>query len=316
MSLRIFGECAHAFGNSSAATIPVVAAAPGQTLGLYRAVITASTSTNATFQDTAGVALSQTFPLGGIKQVVLNTQSNGDPWFLTAIGKGIQLAQSAAATIGFDVWTQVGSYPAGGLGGRPAVPVQVFIPTTWNPSDLVNVLLTNSNLTETTSPGQGSVRSVASISSAKYYLEITLGTGSGSAVIGIANASANLATVPTTGVSAAVCNGLGAIAINGGAQTGIPAFAANGICCIAVDIGASLIWFRNGAAGQWNGSGTANPATGAGGYSMSGLTGGASPLFVLAGATVAGLPTTANFGASAFSGAVPSGFTAGWGVLQ
>lgn len=83
---------------------------------------------------------------------------------------------------------------------------------------------------------------------------------------------------------------------------------------IAVDLDARLIWFRLAPSGNWNGSATANPATGVGGTSIAtaGL-GGGYDAYPWGGCTnVVNDAITANFGGSAFSGTVPTGFTSGW----
>jgi hypothetical protein len=85
------------------------------------------------------------------------------------------------------------------------------------------------------------------------------------------------------------------------------------VVCAALDLDNQLVWFRIGAAGNWNGSASNNPVTGVGGVSISrtGLGQGVDCypwLFLVSSATSA----TANFGGSAFTGAVPSGFTSGW----
>lgn len=51
---------------------------------------------------------------------------------------------------------------------------------------------------------------------------------------------------------------------------GLP-FTSGARLCFEVDDGGKLLWIRIGAAGDWNGSGTANPATGAGGVDISDL---------------------------------------------
>jgi hypothetical protein len=79
---------------------------------------------------------------------------------------------------------------------------------------------------------------------------------------------------------------------------------------VAVDFTAQLIWYRVAPSGNWNGSGTANPATGAGGYSFSAL--GAGSLYPLGIINASSDALTANFGGSSFSGAVPSGFASGF----
>ena len=80
---------------------------------------------------------------------------------------------------------------------------------------------------------------------------------------------------------------------------------------IAVDFTNHLIWFRMAPSGNWNGSGTANPATGVGGITFS--TGAMVPFVTFGGSGgAAGNVITANFGASSFTGTVPSGFYSGW----
>lgn len=52
-------------------------------------------------------------------------------------------------------------------------------------------------------------------------------------------------------------------------QTGLGAWNATGdIACCAVDLDNRLAWFRTGAAGLWNASASANPATGVGGMAF------------------------------------------------
>src|SRR5215472_12657550 len=143
--------------------------------------------------------------------------------------------------------------------------------TNWNPSDLSNVTLSGGNLVATVSAATGGVRSVASLSSGKYYWECTYTTiNTNSLTTGLWLASASLGS-PTTGTAWAA-RSTGNIFINNvntGSTLGI--INPGSVLCIAVDFTAQLIWFRVGAAGQWNGSGTANPATGTGGLSTSSI---------------------------------------------
>lgn len=180
--------------------------------------------------------------------------------------------------------------------------------TTWSATDINNATLSNGNLRATIGSGNGGVRGGVSKTSGKYYWEYTYTTlNSNSFTTGLALASGSL-TNPTTGV--ARLNRLnGNIFVNSLDTTmtlgTIPPAAVVGV---AVDLGAQLIWFRVAPAGNWNGSGTANPATGVGGASIGTISG---PLFpLMSGAS--GDAVTANFGASTFSGTVPSGFTSGW----
>ena len=79
------------------------------------------------------------------------------------------------------------------------------------------------------------------------------------------------------------------------------------IVSVAVDLNANLIWFRQNG-NYWNGIAGANPATGAGGYDISGIAGGLIYLF----GTVYGQQDKIimNPGSSAFTYGVPSGFIA------
>lgn len=181
--------------------------------------------------------------------------------------------------------------------------------TTWNPSDIsTNVTLSGGNLTATAS-GNGAVRATAAISSGKYYFEITMATWIGANPgPGVALASVTLPWINTT-AGVAYVDGFGNIRINGstsGSSLGTTA-SGNVIGC-AVDRGANLIWFRKAAAGNWNGSGTADPATGTGGLSISAIAGSLYPGVMFTNNTE---QAVANFGGSSFVGTIPSGFTAG-----
>ena len=185
---------------------------------------------------------------------------------------------------------------------------------TWNPSDLAQMTLSGGNLSAQSTGTAAGVRHTTGHSSGKYYWEITTVAWSGTGTeTGLATASATLTGGGLAG-QAVVTRSLGgingSIYINGthsGSQLGV---VANAVIGIAVDLTAGLIWFRIAPAGNWNGSGTANPATGAGGISLGALAG--STLLPLFAAALATEDVTANFGGSAFTGAVPSGFTSGW----
>ena len=185
--------------------------------------------------------------------------------------------------------------------------------TTWNPSDKSStVTLTGSNLIATATTGSnGGVRTVDAHNSGKYYWEITYTTvNTNSLTTGLALVTADLTFASATGfTNLARLNGN--INVNGvasGSSLGA-AVAPSSKVGIAVDLTAKLIWFRITPAGNWNGSGTANPATGVGGVNISVVATAAMYPFM---SGVSSDAVTANFGDSAFTGAVPSGFTAGW----
>jgi hypothetical protein len=180
---------------------------------------------------------------------------------------------------------------------------------TWNPLDFLTTTLSNGNLTATGTAINSGIRAIVGYNTGKYYWEVIVGTwtltATGPGII--LGTTANFQ--PSVAGNASLAK-TGNIALNG-SNTGstLGARAAGDIIGIAVDFAAQLIWFRVAPSGNWNGSGTANPATAVGGISFSTIGGNVLfPVMFLAGASEAG---TANFGASAFSGAVPSGFASG-----
>lgn len=190
----------------------------------------------------------------------------------------------------------------------------------WNSGDLSGVTLSNNSLTAN-SPSAGGVRATQGQTSGKYYFEITCNAqATGNFSVGVANASAALASVAATPTNAALVYPSGNLYVNNvnqGNMFGTLPYTggfAGYTVAVAIDFGAKLIWIRycaigSAPAGNWNNSGTANPATGAGGISISSIAGSAIfPTFASSG----GDTVTANFGVTPFIGTTPSGFTAGW----
>ena len=193
--------------------------------------------------------------------------------------------------------------------------------TTWNPSDLVNITLSNGNLTAgSVTAGIGGVRSVDRLTSGKYYWEVTFNTaGITSMACGICSPSANLATVTSTSLNAAYLYRYGGtVWVNNvqvsGLTWGTNTIAAGSVIGIALDLDNKLLWFRVGAAGNWNNNAAYAPG-GSGGVNIAPIFPGPPfPIYAL-GNTSSGNNTdnfTANFGATAFAGAVPSGYTSGF----
>jgi hypothetical protein len=183
--------------------------------------------------------------------------------------------------------------------------------TTLNPADIgPNINLAVNNL------AAGSSASVHNTGRAKdfkltgrFYFESYCGYSGG--VIGIANAAQVLAaTFPGGGGG----NSIGVQAaspgfIFNGAGTGTTdAASAGDTSRWAVDLVNKRIWNGKIGTGKWNGSNLNDPATNVGGIDISSFVTGS-------GVTVAFDPfsgsVTYNFGASAFVGAIPQGFT-GW----
>lgn len=183
---------------------------------------------------------------------------------------------------------------------------------TWDPAALVNgATLSGGNLTISGSgAGNNGGRATGNQSNGKFYIEFTYTWSSASYDYGggFTTGAAAISPNPTPGVN---LDQSAVIYVNGSAVGNLGSGLTTGtIAGAALDLSNSLVWFRRGPAANWNNSGTANPATGTGGISIPGST----TWFPFAGFTgiFGGQSLTANFGDSAFNGAVPSGFTAGW----
>jgi hypothetical protein len=187
--------------------------------------------------------------------------------------------------------------------------------TTWSPLDLINTALSGSNLVATaTASSSAGVRVVDGYSTGKYYWEITTTTFTANdSGVGIATATSIFSSLGGNATRGVMLYHGFPVWVNGTQYvptTSVGTVTSGSLVGIAVDFGAKLIWFRLGAAGSWNAtSGTTNdPATGVGGVSFSALTG---PFYPAATMWNTSDRVTANFGDTAFSGTVPSGFTSG-----
>jgi hypothetical protein len=184
--------------------------------------------------------------------------------------------------------------------------------TTWNPADKsASITLSGGNLIAAGTSGVNSVRSVDQKTTGKFYWEITATAfANSSSAVGVATLGWALSsgiTSPTGGLASGVSRS-GLIYANGSALIALGAIASGTIVCFAIDLVAGTIWIRSGAAGPWNNNASFSPAAGTGGVSLGASAGTA---FYVA-ATLSGDTVTLNSGDSAFAGAVPSTFTAGW----
>ena len=183
-----------------------------------------------------------------------------------------------------------------------------------------NATLSNGNLTVThsnTSVGGG--RSTAQKNSGKFYFEVTVNSIAGNnSCIAVATAAATYSNFVTSGSNAALAFKIsGSIWSNDIQQSHfLGDLAASDDIGVAIDLDNHQAWFRKAPSGEWNPTQipVADPASNVGGVSISNYN--ATTLAPAVGfggtGTAANEAFTANFGASAFSGAVPSGFTSGW----
>jgi hypothetical protein len=194
--------------------------------------------------------------------------------------------------------------------------------TTLNPADKeAHISLSGGNLTALGTAGWGGfVRAVDAQSSGKYYWEYTFNAAVSNTGVGVILGTLSLTTA--SGFAAAFNGQVGLVQSGsvyvdgstsitiggvGGSSPGFPTITSGTIICVAIDLTAKLIWFRLGAAGNWNNNSSRNPATGTGGISITNVTTAYPTIFFNGADTV-----IANFGSSAFTGAVPSGFTSGF----
>jgi hypothetical protein len=154
---------------------------------------------------------------------------------------------------------------------------------------------------------RANVAAEATRTSGKYYYEATINNvTNGGLYIGFANqASLALTTDMETQASSVLVDNGGFVFIAGvNSASGLGTMAAAMVIHCAIDLTNNLVWFAMGG-GTWNASGTANPATGVGGLSISGLTaGGKAPALGMWNAS----DVSVNFGQSAYNLAIPSGF--------
>jgi hypothetical protein len=168
------------------------------------------------------------------------------------------------------------------------------------------VVLSNGNLTA--SSGSGFAPSTGSAS--KFYFEVVQDFNNGPVFdmpIGVCNSSGftNNLGFDAAGNSAALYGGGAPIFKRAQIGTILVPFVAGDNIGVAVDIANGLIWWRTNG-GTWNNISGADPATGTGGGSISGLTG---PVFACVGFTQGTLSQgTAHFSSSSWTHAAPAGF--------
>ncbi len=178
-------------------------------------------------------------------------------------------------------------------------------PSTWNPADKsAGLTLSGGNLTwlADKSGNARGVRGTQSKTDGKRYYEATCILNS-LGCFGFADATEVLNAGPGGTVHAIGYYDSGSVNYAGG-STAVASYTTADILAAAIDIPNRLVWFRKN--GTWLNGG--DPAAGTGGFSIAGM---ASPVFPFAGTWFTNdAEQTANFGATAFAYAPPTGFTA------
>lgn len=202
--------------------------------------------------------------------------------------------------------------------GGPVVPPVTYV--TLEAATVTAVTLSGGNLTAantgTTSADQGArVASSAGKTSGKYYFEMTCGvvTAGGNRGVGVGTTASTYTGMGTNGTTGLISYASGT-AYSGGSTTGggVASVWANGkVFGFAINLDLRRGWIRVNPAGIWNNNAANDPVANVGGLVIPAGT--MVPLVVFGGTGgTAGNNISFNFGASAFNGAVPSGFTAGW----
>lgn len=175
---------------------------------------------------------------------------------------------------------------------------------TWNPADKhANITLTSGSLVATaTADGWKSVRSTIGKSSGKWYWEVTMDA------INDIMVDVGLASVPVSSYAGNDSDGYGYYNTDGnkynsGANVAYGATYTTDIIGVALDMDNGKVWWSKN--GSWQASGDPGAGTN---EAYSGLTG---TMYAMLSIYTNTNKTTANFGASAFTYSVPTGFTAG-----
>ena len=183
--------------------------------------------------------------------------------------------------------------------------------TTWNPDDKDDgITLSNGNLTATEtalSYNWNSVRSILGVSSGKWYWELTLSLtpfSAGYYGVGIGDSGVNLlGEIYADADGYDYLGSSGYKGNNNSREVFGDAFDTGDIISIALDMDSGKIWWAKN--GVWQDSGDPGAGTG---EAYSGISG----TFYAMACIYRDGAQTANFGASAFSHSVPSGFNSGF----
>lgn len=180
---------------------------------------------------------------------------------------------------------------------------------------LINTTLSGGDLiAQHANTSLGGARNINYKSAGKYYFEITLDI--------VTTGVSGVCVLPsdqdytTTHFGAAMYAPTGVIWASGGnSGASLGTVVSGNVIGCAADLDSGLAWFRIAPSGDWNGNPAADPATGTGGVNMNAATSASrAPSLVFGDTGSDGTEKgTANLGATAFTGSVPSGFNSGWG---
>lgn len=162
--------------------------------------------------------------------------------------------------------------------------------------------------THSNSVDESGARSAANKTGGKYFFEMTVNVTHGANDSqGILLSASTYGDMCSNGRDCFAVDQFGGIYSNNGSPANFPAHTVGGdVLCFAIDLTTRLGWVRKNG-GNWNNDGTANPATGVGGFTLG--AGAFAPAVGFGGSgTASGDAATANFGQSTYAYAAPAGF--------
>jgi len=182
------------------------------------------------------------------------------------------------------------------------------VAATYNPSDKsAAITLSNGNQTATKDgvDAYASVRAtLAAPSGAKSFGSVTIDAVGLGVFVGLANSTASLSAFVGSDANGVAYQSTGDVYINGSAVAAYASYTTGSVIDWAYNDALELLWVRKDG-GNWNNSGSADPATDTGGLSTAATNAGPYyPAFSGRASTAA----TANFGATTFPHAAPAGY--------
>lgn len=184
--------------------------------------------------------------------------------------------------------------------------------TTWNGGDkAAGITLSNGDLTTTMAGGSqwDAIRSIFSVSSGKWYWEITIDASptNNNIFVGVGTSSESL-TYPGDTTQGRGYYGTSGNKYYSSSSSYGDTYTAGDIISVALDMDNGKIWWAKN--GVWQASGDPGNGLNAAYDNLAGDT-----FFAMIGLHTNGKIATANFGASSFSYSVPNGFNAGFGSI-
>lgn len=170
----------------------------------------------------------------------------------------------------------------------------------------VNQTLSGGNLTAT-STGAGGV-ATSRLIQGNTYMEFTCTTLAGTPEVGFWTSNGPQSTALSNGAYAIAYRASGAVIVNNTTVTTIATWAQGNRIDVAINPTFHLIWFRV-AGGNWNNSGTADPATNTGGIDYSANITIMSTIAPGVYASITGTVWTAALSAASFAGTPPGGYS-------